>query len=66
MTDYVDIREIHPDYQKAPCRYEDCDAEEWVPTRALINRDYTVCDECSPLSDSDRERMFGPEVTVRL
>ncbi|WP_135852627.1 hypothetical protein [Halorussus salinus] len=63
MTDeYVDVRELHPDYQRAPCRIDGCPRSKLVPASALVNREYTLCEEHAP----DVDGLLGPRGVVRI
>jgi len=60
--EYVDVLDVHPDYQDAPCRIDGCDETKTVPKQALINRDYTLCEDHAP----DLDGLLAPNVVVRL
>ena len=60
--EYVDVLEVHPDYQDAPCRIDGCDQSKIVPKSALINREYTLCEDHAP----DLGDLLAPDVAVRL
>lgn len=61
MTEYIDVREIHPDYEELPCRYEHCDN-----TRIVYNvtHGYTICEDC--YDGPDMDKLLHNPVTVRL
>lgn len=46
MSEYVDARKIHPEYDTVPCR--ECDAEIIVPNRFSYNHDDWYCRACKP------------------
>ena len=43
---YIDVREIHPDYTQVPCR--DCDALVWVQQSFAYHHDEAFCSEHAP------------------
>lgn len=46
MNEYVDAREIHPEYTTVPCR--ECDADVIVSNRFAHNNDDWYCRDCKP------------------
>lgn len=53
MTDYVDVREIHPEYTTVPCR--ECDRTIWVDRSFTHHHDEAFCHEHSPLHETAGE-----------
>lgn len=62
MNDYVDIREIHPDYTTIPCM--ECDGSLFVPLSFAFCNDEWYCSDCEPQKLKDIPT--GPDVTVNL
>ena len=62
MTEYVDVREIHPGYTTIPCM--ECSGQFHVQNRFAYNHDTWYCEDCKP--DRLKNLGTGPHVTVRL
>jgi len=45
LDNYVDVRELHPQYEQVGCKY--CDATMWAHASFTYNHDEGICRDCS-------------------
>ena len=66
IEQYTDIREMHPEWTKIPCRV--CGEKFFVQKSFAYNHDDWYCDECKPeeLKEAVRSVLPRNKVTVRL
>lgn len=65
VSDYVDARELHPEYTTVPC--QDCEESVRVAWDHRHSHNRAFCEGCGPLEWSDKKRLgIVPNVTVRL